>query len=296
MLKNISELLTVRDFVRFGASTFSRANLYYGHGTDNAWDEALALVLHVLALPHDFADKIADARLTNPEIQKILALFKKRIETRFPTPYLTHKAYFAGLEFYVDERVLIPRSPLAELIEQRFSPWLDEIEITDILDIGTGSGCIAIACAKVFESAVTDAIDSSKEALKVAKKNCVTHDVTKQIHLILGDLFPTKPQKQYNLIISNPPYVDEAEFKALPPEYHREPAEALLAKESGTAVITQILKKAAEFLKPKGILVIEVGNAAEALIRRYPKIPFTWLQFERGGEGVFLLTREQLRF
>lgn len=295
MSQHHSELQTVRDFVRLGASMFNRANLYYGHGTDNAWDEALALVLHVLALPHDFADKIADARLTSQEIKKILALFKKRIQTRLPAPYLTHAAYFAGLEFYVDERVLIPRSPLAELIEQRFSPWLDEIEVTDILDVGTGSGCIAIACAKTFESAMIDAIDSSKGALKVARKNCVAHGVTKQVQLIFGDVFPTKPQKHYNLIISNPPYVDEAEFKTLPPEYHKEPTEALLAKESGTAVITQILKKAAEFLKPKGILVVETGNAAEALIQQYPQTPFTWLQFERGGEGAFLLTREQLR-
>lgn len=288
------ELTTARDFVRWGASAFSRAQLYYGHGTDNAWDEALALVLHTLALPHEFADKIADARLTLSERREVLALFKKRVEKRIPVPYLTHKAYFAGLEFYVDERVLIPRSPIAELIEQRFSPWLDGQEVTHILEIGTGSGCIAIACAKAFPDAQVDAVDISKEALAVAQKNCEAHAVGNQIRLVLGDLFPETPKTGYDLIISNPPYVGEVELKSLPPEYHQEPSLALLAKCEGTDMVSRILKRAARFLKPKGILVAEVGNTADELVRRYPKLPFVWLEFERGGEGVFLLTREQL--
>lgn len=289
------ELKTVRDLVRWGASEFSRAKLYYGHGTDNSWDEALALVLHVIALKHEFADKIADATVTEPERQEVLNLFKTRIEKRIPAPYLTHRAYFAGLEFYVDERVLIPRSPLAELIERHFSPWLDGREALDILDIGTGSGCIAIACAKILANARVDATELSQDALAVAQKNCETYGVTHQIRLILGNLFPEPPKKNYDLIISNPPYVSEVELKGLPQEYQWEPSSALLAKKQGIEVVEQVLKKAEHFLKPSGILVVEVGNKVEELIGLYPKLPFVWLSFERGGEGVFLLTREQLK-
>jgi ribosomal protein L3 glutamine methyltransferase len=221
-------------------------------------------------------------------------LIIRRIEERIPAAYLTNEAWFAGMPFFVDDRVIIPRSPIAELIEQGFSPWLTHQEANYILDLCTGSGCIAIACATEFPDAEVDAVDISKEALEVAEINVKKHFVASQVQLIQGDLYD-KISRKYNLIVSNPPYVSSEEYNTLPSEYHHEPEVALKAEDSGLAIVKRILQGATQHLLPEGILVVEVGNSQEALIETYPEVPFLWLEFEKGGEGVFLLTAEQLK-
>ncbi len=290
----ITELRTIRDMLRWAVSRFNAAQLFYGHGTDNAWDEAVALVLHTLHLPLDVDPKIIDARLTQSERCAIAELISRRILDRVPAAYLTHKAWFAGLAFYVDERVLIPRSPIAELIEQQFSPWIESQDVNNILDLCTGSGCIAIACANYFPDAQVDAIDISKDALAVAKTNCDQHQVTEQVNLIESNLFEKINNKKYDIIVSNPPYVAAAEMQALPKEYQHEPALGLAAGNDGLDIVKHILKQAKQHLTPHGILIVEVGNSEEALIKQFPDLPFTWLEFQRGDGGVFLLTAEQL--
>lgn len=295
MKQAIQELRTFRDMVRFGTSQFNAANLHFGHGIDNAWDEAIFLARHALSLSPDADDThIADARLLISERENIVNLFTKRIETRIPAPYLTNQAWFAGLPFYVDERVIIPRSPIAELIEHGFSPWLDEVNVTKILDLCTGSGCIAITCAMQFPVADVDAIDISTDALAVAQQNIDKHDVSHQVHLIESDVFSNVPPCKYDLIVSNPPYVDAEDMANLPPEYHHEPALALKAGEDGLGIATRILEKAADYLSDKGILVMEVGNSAAALETRFPNLPLLWISFEHGGHGVFVLNKDQL--
>ncbi|HEX4044383.1 MAG TPA: 50S ribosomal protein L3 N(5)-glutamine methyltransferase [Gammaproteobacteria bacterium] len=288
------ELYTIRDFIRFAASCFTEAGLVYGHGTDNAWDEATALVLHTLHLPHNSPMHVLDARLIKAEQLQLITLIDQRITKKLPLPYLTHEAWFAGMSFYVDERVLIPRSPIAELIEQQFEPWIAPEETTAILDLCTGSGCIAIACAKFFPQAQVDASDISTDALAVAKINLLRHAVEEQVHLVQSDLFAELPTKKYDVIISNPPYVSMSEMAGLPAEYLHEPAHALAAGEHGLDIVTHILRQAKTYLKPHGILVVEVGNSEEALIKHYPTLPFIWPEFERGGDGVFILPAEAL--
>lgn len=290
-----TELKTIRDYIRFATSQFNEAGLYYGHGTDNAWDEASALVLHSLHLPHTINPTILDANLTNDEQAKIWDLIHQRATKRIPVSYLTHEAWFSGLAFYVDERVLIPRSPIAELIENQFSPWIMPDEVTDILDLCTGSGCIAIACAKAFPEANVDASDISSDALAVAKINVLRHTVEEQVHLIQSDLFNELPLKKYDIIVSNPPYVSLDEMASLPQEYRHEPALGLEAGNEGLDCALRILKQAERYLKPTGILVVEVGNSEIALAEHFPNIPFTWLEFQHSEGGVFLLTAEQLR-
>lgn len=292
-MNETSALLTLRDWLRWAVSRFEEAGLYYGHGTDNAWDEALAIILHALHLPHDVSRDVLDARLTDTEKQAILTLLNRRITERVPAPYLTNKAWFAGLPFYVDERVLIPRSPLAELIENHFEPWLQTAP-EHILDLCTGSGCIAIACAHFFPEALVDASDLSKDALAVAQINVGQHHMENQVNLYQGSLFDALPTgKKYDLIISNPPYVDREDMLSLPPEYHHEPAGALQAGTDGLDIVLKILKEAREFLTPNGILIVETGNSEIALMDKYPSLPLTWLEFTRGGGGVFLLTADQ---
>ncbi len=290
----LEQLQTLRDFIRWGASRFNAAKLAFGHGTDNALDEAAALVLHALDLPNDLPDFYLEARLLNEEKQRVLEILERRIATRQPAAYLTHKAFFCGLEFYVDERVLVPRSPIAELIERRFSPWLDGVEVTRILDLCTGSACIAIACAYAFPEAKVDAVDICEDALEVAMENVLRHQLQDRVQLVQSDLYEHVTH-DYQLIVSNPPYVSEAEWEGLPPEYQAEPRIGLEAGPDGLACILRILKGASEHLAERGVLVVEVGASAQALRQRYPKVPFVWLEFARGGEGIFLLTAEELK-
>lgn len=289
-----TELKTILDFVRFATSEFNKAGIYYGHGTDNAWDEAITLVLRTLHLPHDIHPMIYDANLTAEEKEKLLELIDKRITKRIPVAYLIHEAYLAGLSFYVDERVLIPRSPIAELIENNFEPWIMYDDVHTILDLCTGSGCLAIACAKAFPNAQVDASDISTDALTVAKTNVLRHEVEDQVTLYQSDLFVAIPAKKYDIIISNPPYVSAQEMSDLPSEYRHEPSLGLAAGIEGLDIAERILSEAREFLAPNGILIVEVGNSEDALAERFSNVPFTWLEFQRGGGGVFLLTAEQV--
>lgn len=284
---------TLGDFLNEAEHQFSLHPLYFGHGTNNAWDEACALVFFVLGLPPDCDASVQERLLTQTEKNKLTQLMKKRIEAQIPVPYLSHTAWFAGLPFYVDERVIIPRSPIAELIQKRFSPWIKK-EPKRILDLCTGSGCIAIACAKQFPNAEIDAVDIEQDALQVAKMNVIRHQVEEQVNLIQSDLFSACGDKRYDLIISNPPYVPVREYLALPKEYHHEPIRALEAGETGLDCVHQILKEAGDHLTDAGILIVEVGVAQDNLMEAYPHMPFTWLEFEWGGEGVFLLTREEV--
>jgi ribosomal protein L3 glutamine methyltransferase len=292
-MSDITELYTIRDFIRWAVSQFNEAKLYYGHGTETAWDDAIALILHTIHLPHDINPMIMDARLTLNERQLLANVINKRVRERIPVPYITHEAWFAGLPYYVDERVLIPRSPIAELIENHFQPWATG-PIENILDLCTGSGCIAIACAMAFPDAMVDATDISADALDVAHMNITSHECEEQVHAYHADLFHGLPPKKYDLIISNPPYVDAADMASLPPEYKHEPTLALKAGPDGLDIVLRILSDAKNYLQPHGIIVIEVGNSEIALSEKFSDMRFMWIEFQRGGGGVFLLTYEQL--
>jgi ribosomal protein L3 glutamine methyltransferase len=270
-----------------------REKAFFGHGTDNARDEAFALVFHVMGLPHDAPGRVLTHRVTAAQRARFEELLARRVQARMPLAYLTHESWFAGLPFYVDERVLIPRSPIAELIERRFAPWAPP-RVRDILDMGTGSGCIALACAKAFPRARVDATDIDTGALEVAAINRRRLRLTRRVRLIESDHFAALSGASYDIIVSNPPYVGEREMRGLPREYRHEPRHALASGRDGLDSVAVILRSAARHLRPLGLLVVEVGNTERALMRAYPHVPFVWLQFERGGGGVFLLTREQL--
>jgi len=290
----IDSLITIKDFIRWGASRFNEANIFFGHGTDNAFDESAYLTLHTLHLPADTPSFYLDGHLTATERDELIRVFKQRVEQRLPAPYITHEAWFAGLPFYVDERVLIPRSPIAELIEQGFAPWIDPDAIKSVLDLCTGSGCIAIASALALPHAQVDAADISDDALAVAQKNVETLDVAGQVQLIKSDLFGALDEKRYDVIVTNPPYVDQPEMDALPAEFRHEPTMALESGDDGLDAIKIILAEAASHLNDGGILIAEVGASQPQLEEAFPELPFTWLEFERGGSGIFLLTKEQL--
>ncbi|TCK18787.1 ribosomal protein L3 glutamine methyltransferase [Thiogranum longum] len=290
-----AELQTIRDLVRWGASRFRENGLVFGHGTDNAFDEALVLVSHALHLPVGFPEHYLGANVTTAERSVVLDLLGQRIETRRPAAYLTGEAWFAGLPFYVDERVLVPRSPMAEWIERGFTPWLEPDNVERVLDLCTGSGCIAVACAVHFDNAEVDAVDISPEALAVAKRNVERHGLEDWVRLVESDLFDALEPARYQLIISNPPYVPDEEMQALPEEYHHEPELGLRAEQAGLAIVVRILAQAADWLADDGILVVEVGNSQDMLMECFPDVPFTWLDFERGGHGVFLLDAGQTR-
>ena len=286
---------SIIDFLRFGLSRANATNLYYGHGTDNAWDDMLALVLGCLDLPPDLAPMLMHAQLTSDEKSLLCQQLERRINDRVPVPYLTHESYFCDLSFYVDERVLIPRSPIAELIKQQFSPWIAEEDVEHVLDLCTGSGCIAIACCYAFPDAVVDAVDISPDALDVAEINLQRHGMQDVLTLIESDCFDAIPATQYDIIVSNPPYVGHDEMQTLPDEYLHEPTLALETTNNGLAIVEKILAHAHAYLSDHGILVVEVGNSEEALLEAYPNVPFTWLDFEQGGQGVFILTSQQLK-
>lgn len=268
--------------------------MHYGHGTDNPDDEAVYLVLGALGIPFDCTDQELDRELDDADYARIESLITRRIEERIPVAYLIGRAWFAGVPFKVNSRVLVPRSPIAELVEDRFSPWLDEDRVRRILDIGTGSGCIAVSCALAFPGAMIDAVDLDTAALEVAAENARLHNVAKRVRCIRSDLFEALGDIAYDLIVSNPPYVPTTEYSKLPSEYRHEPGLGLEAGPDGLNVVRRILAGAAAHLEPDGVLVVEVGTARAALETAYPHLPFTWLEFERGGEGVFLLSREQL--
>nr|WP_282450957.1 50S ribosomal protein L3 N(5)-glutamine methyltransferase [Marinobacter bryozoorum] len=286
-------MITVRDYLRYAASRFSEAGLYYGHGTDNVWDEAVLLVMRSLHLPLENNTLFLDARLTRDERQLILERIDRRVNERLPVAYLIGEAWFMGLPFHVDGRVLVPRSPISELLEARLQPWLADHPVERILDLCTGSGCIGIAAATVFPEAVVDLSDISEEALTVAESNIELHEIADRVMTRRSDVLD-QITGCYDVILSNPPYVDAEDLSDMPAEYHHEPRLGLAAGEDGLAIAHRILARAAEHLNPGGLLIVEVGNSWHALDAAYPQIPFTWLEFENGGDGVFLLTREQL--
>lgn len=286
--------MSVIDFLRFSLSCAIEAQLYYGHGTDNAWDDIRSLILRSLSLPYDVDESLLSGRLTSSEKKYLCQQLEKRINQRVPVPYLIKEAYFCGLSFYVDERVLIPRSPIAELITEQFAPWIDPDNVHRILDLCTGSACIAIACCDAFPEALVDAVDISKEALAVAAINRSRLAVDAQLTLIESDCFAQVPAQRYDIIVSNPPYVSKEEMQTLPDEYRHEPVLALEASNNGLLIVDKILQQAHEYLSDEGILVIEVGNSEEALCDAYPLVPFTWLEFTQGGQGVFVITKQQL--
>lgn len=288
------EPATVAQLISFAAERFAMAGLWFGHGTDNAVDEAAELVFFAAGLRHDEADEVYGQVLEAPQRARALDLIERRIRERVPAAYLTHRMWFAGHEFFVDERVLVPRSPIAELIEARFQPWIDSGKVHRILDIGTGSGCIAIAAALAFPEAQVDAADLSPDALAVTRENIERHCVQQRVRAVQSDVFDALQGERYDVIVSNPPYVGDEELADLPEEYRREPVMGLHGGRDGLDIVHRILDQAAAHLRPHGILIVEVGNSEEALLESRPRMPFTWLDFERGGGGVFLLTREEL--
>ncbi|WP_137886864.1 50S ribosomal protein L3 N(5)-glutamine methyltransferase [Pseudomonas sp. 2FE] len=294
MTASTSQLRTLRDHIRWAVSRFHAEALFFGHGTDNAWDEARQLVLGAVHLPWDIADSYLDCRLEDDEREYLQTLLKQRIEERVPTAYLLGEAWFCGMPFVVDERVLIPRSPIAELIERHFEPWLPQ-EPVRILDLCTGSGCIGIACAYEFPQAEVVLADLSFEALEVANQNIERHDLEERVYTVQGDGFAGLPGQRFDLIVSNPPYVDAEDFAEMPAEYHHEPALGLACGNDGLDLVRRMLAEAAEHLTEKGVLIVEVGNSQVHVEALYPEVDFTWLEFERGGHGVFLLAAEQCR-
>lgn len=288
------ELNTIRDFIRWGASRFMQAELTFAHGMASALDEAAYLTLHALHLPIDAPEVYFDARLTQAEKETVGTLLTRRFEERKPAAYLTNEAWFAGLPFFVDERTLVPRSPLAEYIEKQFYPWTDENQVHKVLDLCTGSGCIGIACAYAFPEAEVHISDISADALDVAQTNIERHNAGNNVCAVQSDLFNNLQGERYDIIVSNPPYVDAEDMAILTDEFRHEPELGLASGEDGLDATRTILREARNHLTDHGILIVEVGNSQYALEAAYPEIPFYWLEFERGGDGVFLLTAEQL--
>jgi len=272
----------------------ARAGLHYGHGTERPREDAAALIWHVLNKPASAQAVTAGRRVSAADRAAIEALARRRIAERMPVAYLIRRCWFAGLPFFVDQRVLIPRSPIAELIEARFAPWIAQPRVRRIADIGTGSGCIAIACARAFARARVDAVDIDPAALAVARLNIASHRLGRRVRAVRADHFAGLPRAAYDIIVSNPPYVGGRELARLPAEYRHEPRQALAGGSDGLDSVRVLLRQAAAYLRPAGILIVEVGNSEHAVRRQYRDWPLTWLQFTRGGGGVLLLSREQL--
>lgn len=289
-----ARLRTIRDLVRFGASAFAEAGLCFGHGTDNALDEALALALHALRLDHSIERRWLESRLTEAEIERVFELFRRRIEERKPAAYLIGETWFAGLLFHVDERVVIPRSPFAELVRKRFQPWLESERVARILDLGCGSGCIGIACAYAFPDAVVDLVDCDDGALEVARDNVALHELAARVRVRKSDLFADLDARTYDLIVCNPPYVDAATYAGLPPEYAYEPRIGLQSGEDGLAHALAVLGEAAAHLADGGLLAIEVGEGRTRLEHRLPHLGLIWVELEHGGDGIAVISKSDL--
>ncbi|GAA0839617.1 50S ribosomal protein L3 N(5)-glutamine methyltransferase [Marinobacter szutsaonensis] len=294
MTSPIDDLQTVRDYLRYASTQFAASPLFFGHGTDNVWDEAVQLVMRSLNLPLENNTLFLDARLTRDERAMILDRIERRVNDRVPLAYLLGEAWFMGMPFHVDERVLVPRSPIGELLENGLQPWLGDTEVARILDLCTGSGCIGIGAAMVFEDAEVDLSDISGDALAVAESNIDLHDVRNRVRTVKSDVFENITGR-YDVILSNPPYVDAEDLADMPDEYRHEPELGLAAGADGLDIAHRILAKAADHLTEEGLLIVEVGNSWVALDQAYPDLPFTWLEFENGGDGVFLLRAEDLR-
>ena len=289
------QLFTLRDWLRYAVSRFEQAGIFCGHGTANSYDEAVWLTLATLHLPHDTLENFLDAVLTAPERKQLAHLIERRVSERIPTAYLVREAWLGDFKFYVDERVIVPRSFIAELLREQLAPWVENPEeVVSVADICTGSGCLAILAAHAFPNADVDAVDISDDALAVAGRNIADYGLQHQVAAIRSDMLSALAGKQYDIILSNPPYVDAPSMDALPREYRHEPGLALASGSDGLDHTHTLLREAAAHLHPGGLLVVEIGHNRDVLEAAYPELPFTWLEVSSGDEFVFLLTREQL--
>ena len=293
-MTDADELVTVADYLRWIATRFAAAELHYGHGTDNAWDESLALVCGYLKLPWDKLEYVLGSRLLKAERDALEGLTEQRIEQRIPVPYLVGEAWFAGYRFSIAPGVLIPRSPVAELIRDEFTPWLMRPP-GRILDLCSGNGCIGIACARQFGEALVTLAELDPSALDLARENVRLHGLEDRIRVVESDLFSGIDERPFDLIVANPPYVDADDLASMPPEFHHEPVAALSGGPDGLDLVRRILAEAGARLASDGLLVVEVGNSSAALLRAFPNLPFAWPDFEYGGHGVFVVDRRGLQ-
>jgi ribosomal protein L3 glutamine methyltransferase len=294
-LEAAHQLHTIRDWLRYAVSRFEEGGIFFGHGTQNSFDEAVWLIMAALHLPHDTLENFYDAVITEAERCKLAQLIERRVTERVPTAYLVREAWLGDFKFYVDERVIVPRSFIAELLREQLTPWVENPEeVTAAADICTGSGCLAILAAYAFPNAEVDAVDISDNALAVAQRNVSDYGLENQVNLIKSDMLAALKGRQYDVILSNPPYVDAPSMEALPQEYRQEPGLALASGEDGLEHTHTLINHAAQHLHPGGLLVVEIGHNRGVLEAAYPHLPFTWLEVNAGDEFVFLLTREQL--
>jgi len=288
-------LKTIRDVLRFAITHFNTEKLYFGHGSDNALDEAAYLILHTLHLPIDKLDPFMDAQLLESEINTLLHIIERRSRLRVPTPYITHEAWLQGYRFYIDERAIVPRSFIAELLKEQFTPWIkDPLQVKNVLDMCTGSGCLAVIAADMFPNAQVDAVDISADALEVARRNVADYGMKKRINLVQSDLFSALPEKRYDLIISNPPYVNDVSMGKLPPEYKHEPQIALAGGKDGMNLVRTLIRKARPYMERDAHLVVEIGHEKNFAEEVFPETQFTWLTTSGGDDSVFLLRQDQL--